>query len=255
MRRIVADLGNSRLKWAESSPHGPLSNVHAPPLDPSGSWLQTIKPAPGDLWAISTVNPGAAEALSRHLESHGISSVRWFRSAADVSLKFGHSLSHPERTGADRALGVVQVLDLLPPETGGVVVSVGSALVVERIAPGGQWQGGAITAGLGPLARALRQSTAQLPEVVVGEPPPSWGFATDSALSAGLFWGLVGSARELIARQKATLSPAAWTLWTGGDAPRIAPWIDGPDARIVPDLVLQALARIGFESNFRSSPP
>ena len=39
-----------------------------------------------------------------------------------------------------------------------------------------------------------------------------------------------------------TLTP--WLLWTGGDAPTLAPWVVGDDARIVPDLVLQGLARI-----------
>lgn len=252
MRRIVADLGNSRLKWAESERGGLLSNVHAPALDPSGSWLQAVKPQPGDLWAVSSVNPGASEALGEWLESHKVSSVRWFLSSADVPLNFGHALARPDRTGADRALGVFQALELLNPQSGGLVVSVGSALVVERIVPGGLWQGGAIAAGLGPLARALRQSTAQLPEVSVGEVPEAWGASTDSALGAGLFWGLVGSARELIARQKAGLPPDAWTIWTGGDAARIAPWIDGPEARIVPDLVLRSLARIGFASASRS---
>ncbi len=149
----------------------------------------------------------------------------------------------------------MRALEIQSPETGGVVVSVGSALVVERIEPGGRWQGGAIAAGLGPLARALRQSTAQLPEVLVDEVPPAWGSSTEPALAAGLFWGLVGSARELIARQKIGLPDKAWTIWTGGDAARIAPWIDGEHSRIVPDLVLQGLARVEFESECRRSEP
>lgn len=248
MRRIVADLGNSRLKWAVLGPGGQLSDARARTLEASGEWLETVDTRPGDSWTIASVNPSEADRLGPWLESRKVSSIRWLRSAADVPLPFGHDLARPDRTGVDRALGVSQALAVAGPETGGVVVSVGSALVVERVAPGGRWQGGAISAGLGPLARALRQSTAQLPEVLPGEDPPAWGASTGPALHAGLFWGLVGAARELVTRQKAGLPADAWTIWTGGDAPRIAPWIDGKKARTVPDLVLQALSRLTFAS-------
>ncbi len=102
MRRIVADLGNSRLKWAESGADGRVIKVQAAALDSTSSWRHAIEPKPGDLWAVASVNPSAAEALERFLTSSAVSSVRWFRSAADVTLRFGHDLTQPERTGADR---------------------------------------------------------------------------------------------------------------------------------------------------------
>jgi type III pantothenate kinase len=54
----------------------------------------------------------------------------------------------------------------------------------------------------------------------------------------------VGAIRELLTRQSATLVPTPRLLWTGGDAPLLAPAIDWEDARIVPDLVLDGLAGI-----------
>ena len=61
-----------------------------------------------------------------------------------------------------------------------------------------------------------------------------------------MFWGAVGAVRELLTRQAAGLAPAPWLVWTGGDAEAIAPRIDWPDARVVPDLVLEGLARVAF---------
>ncbi len=145
MRRIVADLGNSRIKWAECGADGRLSKVQALALDASGTWVETMDARPGDRWVVASVNPAAARVLGGVLESvrgvEGFATARqrdsWFRSAADVPLRFGHGLAQPDRTGADRALGVGRAVELMGPETGGVVVSVGSALVVERIVPGG----------------------------------------------------------------------------------------------------------------------
>jgi hypothetical protein len=47
-----------------------------------------------------------------------------------------------------------------------------------------------------------------------------------------------------VSRQSAGLERTPWLVWTGGDAEALAPWIDWEDARIVPDLVLEGLARI-----------
>ena len=168
--------------------------------------------------------------------------MRWYRSAADVPLR--HALERPETAGADRACAVVAAVALHPGGGPGLVVSCGTAITVDRIAADGTWQGGAIAPGLRLSARALHLLTAQLPEVDVSEAPPAWGPSTLPALAAGVFWGVVGSIRELLERQATDLLPSPWLLWTGGDAPTLAPWIAGDDAHIVPDLVLQGLARV-----------
>jgi type III pantothenate kinase len=56
----------------------------------------------------------------------------------------------------------------------------------------------------------------------------------------------VGAVRELLARQASGLSPEPWLVWTGGDAPLLAPWIPWEGATVVPDLVLNGLARLAF---------
>ncbi|MBY0395516.1 MAG: type III pantothenate kinase, partial [Thermoleophilia bacterium] len=115
---------------------------------------------------------------------------------------------------------------------------------VERIAPGGLWQGGAIAAGLGLTARALHSQTAQLPQVNPSTIPTPWGNATRPAIEAGVFWGVVGAIRELLTRQSAGLGGVPWVAWSGGDAEVLADCVDWPGATVVPDLVLRGLADV-----------
>ena len=126
----------------------------------------------------------------------------------------------------------------------GLVVSCGTAIVVERISAEGIWQGGAIAPGLGPMAKALHLLTAQLPEVTPREAPEPFGRSTIPSLEAGVFWGAVGAIRELLTRQAEGLSPIPWLVWTGGDAPAFSRWVDWPGSLVVPDLVLEGLARL-----------
>ena len=246
--RLVADLGNSRLKWGRLGAAGAPEATAALPLDDVGAWATTfaewVPAGARPSWAISTVNPPVADRLARFLADRGVVDVRWFRAAADVPVR--HELEHPETAGADRALAVLGAISLSPPDRPGLVIACGTAITVERVAADGTWSGGAIAPGLGLAARALGQGTAQLPTIAIAGPPPPWGRSTRPALEAGVFWGAVGTIRELLSRQAEGLPPAPWCIWTGGDAAALAPHVEGPDARIVPDLVLLGLARAAF---------
>ncbi len=126
------------------------------------------------------------------------------------------------------------------------MVSCGTALTIERITDDGTWQGGIIAPGLGVAARALHLLTAQLPVVELRQPPPAWGRSTRPALEAGVFWGMVGAVRELLARQADDMNGIPSVVWTGGDAELLAGPVAGSDARIEPDLVLLGLAQVAF---------
>jgi type III pantothenate kinase len=108
------------------------------------------------------------------------------------------------------------------------------------------WQGGAIAPGLGQTARALNLMTAQLPFIELSQTPPAWGRGTVDSLKAGIFWGIVGAVRELLARQEPDLGGHPWVVWTGGDAALLAPPIFGAESRIEPNLILDALAAAVF---------
>jgi type III pantothenate kinase len=244
--RVVADLGNTRLKWGVVTPGGAVEPRSALPIDAPDAWPAAFV---GDgldrlpsRWAVATVNPAAADRLAALLAPWPATLNRLAR-AADVSQP--HRLAAPGLTGVDRALGVLAARALVPAGTPFRVVSCGSAITVDAVDAAGVWRGGAIAPGLPLLARSLHTMTAQLPHVELsGACPPAIGDATVPAIRAGLHWGLVGAVREILLRQDAEADATPHVLWTGGDAPRIAPWIAGDAARVVPDLVLRGLAAL-----------
>ena len=134
MPRIVADLGNSRLKWGRLGPGGGLEATVALPTDEPDSWARAWEDwrlGDGDAtWSVASVNPPLASRLERFLAGQGVESIRWHRSAAEVSVR--HELDHPETAGADRALAVVGALGLREGRGPGLVVSCGTAATVER---------------------------------------------------------------------------------------------------------------------------
>jgi type III pantothenate kinase len=247
--RFVADLGNSRLKWGRLDPSGRLVETIALPIAVESAWLAT-RDAWGaggaeSSWTVATVNPPLASRLRAWLEASGVAAIRWFTSAAEVPLR--HALERPETTGADRALAVFEAVARSPRGRPGLVVSCGTAITVERVSAEGVWEGGAIAPGLALSTKSLHMMTAQLPIIEIVEAPPAWGRATEPALAAGVYWGVVGSIRELLTRQAEGFTASPWCLWTGGDAPRLAPWVAWPGAEVVPDLVLLGLARLNAD--------
>jgi len=247
--RIVADLGNSRLKWARVGPGGRLGATVALPANDPGAWASAweswgLTEGGPTTWAVASVNPPMADRLARFLEGQGAGAVRWFRSVAAVTDR--HELEGAETGGADRALTVLGALARRGGRGPGLVVMCGTAVTVERIGADGVWQGGAIAPGLGPMANALHLMTAQLPKVIPAGPPAAFGRGTVSSLEAGIYWSMVGAIRELLTRQADGLDPPPWVIWTGGDAPSFAPWIDWPGAEVVADLVLEGLAGLAW---------
>lgn len=243
--RIVVDLGNTRIKWGRVGSDQRIADSMALPLDRPDAWDPAFDAwdlrRAESTWAIASVNPPMLDLLLERLGSIQ-ATTRLFLSAAAVPLR--HRLTAPERTGVDRALAVRAALSRIANGGGGHVVSCGTAITVESVSADGCWLGGAIAPGLGLSARALREQTAQLPLVTThGMSPPALGTAPEAAVRAGVFWSAVGAVRELIARQG---GPGPWIVWTGGDAPAIAPWVWPERGTLAPDLVLEGLAAIAF---------
>jgi type III pantothenate kinase len=246
--RIVADLGNSRLKWGRLDDDGQLTDVVALPVDDPSRWEQAWERwrhlDPGESsWRIASVNPPVATRLSQFLRSkHKIISI-CYQSANDVPI--AHALENPETAGADRALAVLGAKALNPARSPGLVVLCGTAITVERIDAEGIWQGGAIAPGLTLSARAMHLLTAQLPLIEPVADPPPWGRSTVPAIRAGVYWGVVGAVRELLTRQSAGLGAKPWVVFSGGDAKVLRDSVGWQDAQLVLDLVLHGLALIG----------
>lgn len=250
MIRLLADVGNSRLKWGRVVPSADDSSGSsweevALPVGDEAAWpavwdtWNLSKAGPME-WGVSSVNPAVAADLERFLRERGVDRLRVFRSALDVPVL--HELETPQTAGADRALGVLGALSLpMISGTSVVVVSCGSAITVDRVLADGLWTGGAIAPGLALASDTLHRKTAQLPFVQVEHAPPAWGRSTTPAIEAGVFWGCVGTVRELVSRQSAGLGPDFQVVWTGGDSVVLAEATALPRSQVVSSLVFRGL--------------
>ena len=249
MLRIVADLGNSRLKWGRIGGDGRLEQAIALPLDDPDAWdaaWQRWNPAGAapSAWAIATVNPPVAERLDAFLEG-----PRCDRD--DLVSLGGRGPGPPRRWRTPRRRGPTgpwrsrAPWRCIPPGGPGLVVSCGTAITVERIAADGAWQGGAIAPGLGLAARALHLMTAQLPLVRPAAAPPPWGRSTRPALEAGRLLGH----RRVRSASCSPARPPGWRPTPGSSGPAATPTCSPPGSTGAtrgssPYLVLEGLARI-----------
>jgi len=250
MPRIVADLGNSRLKLGRLDDGGTVLATMSLGLEDAERWRQAAEvlggcPLRETRWWIASVNPPVASRLEAFLQAEGILQASWYRSAAEVPIP--KDVEGAEDGGADRALLALAAVSLTPQGRPILVVSCGTAITIEAVDEQGVWRGGSIGPGLGLAARALNLMTAQLPEITLKEIPEPRGKGTIAALEAGIFWSVAGGIRELINRQSRLLPSTPDILWTGGDAPLLAPAVSGDHARLEPNLVLRGLAILSRE--------
>jgi len=130
-----------------------------------------------------------------------------------------------------------------------VVVDVGTAITVDLVSADGAFYGGAILPGIAMSARALNEFTDLLPLVETSDltqPPAPLGTSTESAMQSGLFWGAVGSVRELVERMtkagSAENGAAEPDVFLTGGASQAVADLWGPSARCVPQLTLAGIA-------------
>ena len=119
------------------------------------------------------------------------------RSGIKTGLKLRYA--NPREIGADRiaaAIGAVATL----PHTNTIVVDMGTATTVDVITKHSEYLGGAILPGITMMMHALAGGTAQLPSVEIVQPEKACGASTVQAIQSGLYYGTLGSIRELIAR-------------------------------------------------------
>jgi type III pantothenate kinase len=129
-------------------------------------------------------------------------------------------VDRPEQVGLDRLFNILAARSRLPANTAALVIDAGTAITVNWLDEAGTFRGGAILPGLGLMARALHECTAQLPRVALPSGPPTFpGTSTHAAMQAGMFWAAAGGVQALRKQFEDALSPAhpREIFLTGGD--------------------------------------
>lgn len=246
---LTIDVGNTSIKMgAFLSPRDDASQLPTlPQAVASGDesevqlkqWLQALGQTSADCY-VASVNH-RAEALLRRQLARLRPAWKW-TTIDHRRLPLQVDVEAPQRVGIDRLLSAVTANRLRTPDRPAIVVDAGTAITVDVVSAGGAFVGGAILPGMAMAARDLDRYTERLPLVPTGDlsAPSPIGRATETAIRSGVFWGTVGSIRELIHRIGDQLAAAPQVFLTGGDADRLAPHLES-GIRIVPFMVLTGI--------------
>ena len=220
------NLGSTILKVADSAEEFPCCREFlAIPKDDPIPW-QTLASWQPEQTVIAGSNP---QAVMRVLSGWPDSQLATPLVVRDRSLiPVSVNVEFPEKVGLDRLLNAVAANALRPSHRTAIVVDAGTATTVNLVSSDGVFSGGAILPGLEMSAKALNHYTAALPLVPVhdllGDCPAPPGRNTLEAIRNGLFWGQVGSIRELI-RQTCLSQKLNEPDVIGNDDRPNSPWI------------------------------
>ncbi len=237
---IVADVGNSRVKWGRCGGGAVVESVSLPPDDAEAWTAQLARwgPAGPLTWAVAGVHPARRDRLAGWVRARG-DAVEVIDAPARLPLRV--LLEHPERVGIDRLLDAVAANSRRRPGTPAVVIDAGSAITVDWLTDDGAFAGGAILPGLRLMARALHENTALLPLIEVPTAaPPLPATTTRAALEAGVYWAAAGGVRAVIERLAAASLRRPDVFLTGGDGPLLHAQL-GLGVLLWPDMTLEGI--------------
>lgn len=240
--RLLVDIGHCRVKWGlarAGEPDGP-AGFPRPAGDPADAFDAAWSGLrPERVVVCSVVGAEPVEALGQWVRSVWDIPVVELR-ARERSGALVNAYPEPAGLGSDRWANLLGARALLGP-VDAVVVDAGTAVTVDAVRADGCHLGGAIQAGLQAGRAGLRAAAPALPaEIAEGALPAR---DTSTAIGAGTLVGLAGAVGRVAAAVGAELSAPRRVL-TGGDAGRLAPWLD-PGWHHDPALTLRGLATEG----------
>lgn len=236
---IVADVGNTRIKWGLCSSEHVWSIASLSP-DDADAWhaqWREWKIQRGQEWILAGVHPARCETLAGWLRERA-DSVRILRSHRELPIKV--EVEVPDKVGIDRLLNAVAANVRRQEHVAAILIDAGSAVTVDYVDGNGVFRGGAILPGFGLMARALHNYTALLPEVMFDENAQPPGTSTTEAIQAGVLNSVVGGVERLITEYQKRFPTAFEIFLTGGDAKVIATRLHRP-IHLWPEMTLEGI--------------
>jgi len=156
----------------------------------------------------------------------------------EIPLPMTCWVDEPEKVGTDRVVSAAAAFDVV--EDAVVVADFGTAVTIDLVDQNGIFQGGVICPGFKISAQALKENTAQLPNVKVTKPKTPYGKNTADAINCGLYYSIIGALQEVIRRYAEQIGRWPQTVITGSGAKTIKDDCDFID-NYVPNLVIKGI--------------
>jgi type III pantothenate kinase len=243
MRRLLLDLGNTRLKWrlmegGEACSEGALAHAETGFADALAALARPLRGENVRVW-LASVAPTALAARVEAVLSGLLDAapVRVRVDAAHPALRLAYR--DPAQLGVDRWLAM---LGARAAASGPVVVALaGTALTLDAVDGAGRHLGGLIAPGLGLQRASLTAGPLFLAEGRL-EPMP-FADSTAAAVASGPPLALAALIERFVRSAADRCGERPRLLLSGGDAGRLVPLLPLP-AEQRPGLVLDGLARL-----------
>jgi type III pantothenate kinase len=240
--RLVADVGNTRIKWGLILPDELL--IAAVPANDSGAWEHQLRDwgvEDSAEWAVAGVQPAHRDRLVTWLRDRG-AKVRVIQDYRDVKLRV--NVAEPNKVGIDRLLNAVAAVARVPPQSAIIIIDAGSAVTVDLVDETGAFRGGSIFPGPRLMARALHEFTAQLPLIDELNQHVLPGENTAAAIRAGIYYAVCAGIDRLVEQLTAD-HPLARLFFAGGSAEIIQGLRCRPEV-VGPALTLDGIRRAAW---------
>lgn len=250
-RRLLLDVGNSRVKWAFAS-EGGVGRQRSLPVSAAGelpiaALLAALPKGIGAVRLVSVGRPARTRALERALAQVLDVEVRRLRTTAEAAgVRCGYR--EPWRLGADRWAAVIGGRHLRASPRAACIVDIGTAMTIDFLSRDGRHGGGVIVPAPALMVEALLRDTQGIRRrAAPGRRGPGRGSLFARSTREAIEQGSQHAAAALIERAwraaRARYGGRPRLLLTGGGAARLLPLLDAP-GEIVPDLVLRGLAAL-----------
>lgn len=237
---LLLDLGNSRIKWGlaengEFRSFGAVETVEALPAEWAGH------PQPARAMACSVQSVEMASAVTTLVWETWQLELEWLVPTAELMGVRNH-YQDPASLGADRWAALLGARARFADEAL-IVVSAGTALVVDALTADGDYLGGMILPGYRLMKASLAKGTARLP-LVQGRFVP-FPVSTADAIETGCLSALTGAISAMLLRLETFGQKNTHIVISGGDAAMLAPLLAG-EVSMLDNLVLQGLLAYGM---------
>jgi type III pantothenate kinase len=242
---LVIDIGNSRIKCALFG-QDKLVETRIFEYGEEEAIPEWAKPDQVKEVLLSSVS-GKEKGVENALRHAGIA---WRKLGPDTPLPFSSMYLTPGTLGMDRVAGIAGAL-FLHPGLDVLVIDAGTCITFDFLNAEGRHLGGSISPGLHMRLGALSHFTGKLPLVPFREISDFIGNSTETAILAGVFYGLLGEINETISRYEERFGNIHVIL-CGGDTERFGKHLK-KDIFAAPFLVLYGLNKI-LEFNVNKGP-
>jgi len=237
---LLFDIGNSRAKWASwsSGRYGQTGSV-----DPGGrDWVMQLQqqlrglPAPDRILVASVAGVQVVEELQRVTRSlWGQEPVRLQPQALQCGVR--NAYAEPAQMGVDRWLAMLAAWNRFHNAV--CVFDIGTAVTADVVAADGQHLGGIIAPGIALSQSVLQAQTAGIRHADA-EGRAALGQSTGACVSNGCLLSVAGVLHMTLELMERECGAGGAVVVTGGDAPRILPFLPDSSAH-VPTLVFDGM--------------